>query len=57
MTLSKTLIIAAALAAAGNLHADTPDLTGGHIGLGAGAGAGALIGGPPGAIIGAGLGA
>ena len=57
MTLSKTLIITAALAAAGSLHADTTDQTGGHIGLGAGAGAGALIGGPPGAIIGAGLGA
>ena len=57
MTLSKTLILAAALATAGNLHADTPDETGGHVGLGAGAGAGALIGGPPGAIIGAGLGA
>ena len=57
MTLSKTLILATALAAAGNLQADTPDRTGGHIGLGAGAGAGALIGGPPGAIVGAGLGA
>ena len=57
MTLSKTLLLTAALAAAGHLHADTQDQTGGHIGLGAGAGAGALIGGPPGAIIGAGLGA